>query len=518
MGEVADEENTTPNKPKQSKKARQRKKSYFNAIRKQMEFYFGDANLSKDRFLRKLIEEDPYVPLSTFMTFNKIKKLAKSVEDITKALKNSELLEVNGNLTGVRRRSEIPEVHDADDKTVYVESLPQDVDHDWAIKAFSRFGAVAYVSLPKYKNSNKLKEFGFVEFEAVSSVEKALKAFRAFNGVLCYETTKPEELMSVQSFIKQQELDKSSEAASQDNKTVPDKDAESDCCSSASSDSLQPPAKRIKLSDTETPTSELESEVKPSKKTRKHRKKTKLVDIDRDNVPDITQLRITTKKEWKRLRNKYLNLQREKMAELKRHMSSNRGPKVPRSAPPPRLPVHRSPHNMNFYQDRDKGGDKDADQPNPSHNQTKNEEKQESALPNGAQSSTTRRQAKEQTTLHYESGLIIAVRLLEPCVDVKGFKAEMRQYEQVKYVDVKEGAVDAFLRCDCAVGAQNLVKQIACAEYTCEILSSAREEAYWKKIMQDRADKLEKRVKIPSKRGREKIKQQIPNHIRFDED
>lgn len=37
---------------------RKRKKQFYNAIRNQMEFYFSDANLSKDRFLKKLIAED----------------------------------------------------------------------------------------------------------------------------------------------------------------------------------------------------------------------------------------------------------------------------------------------------------------------------------------------------------------------------------------------------------------------------------------------------------------------------
>lgn len=38
---------------------RKRKRHLYNAIRTQMEFYFGDANLSKDRFLRKYVEQDP---------------------------------------------------------------------------------------------------------------------------------------------------------------------------------------------------------------------------------------------------------------------------------------------------------------------------------------------------------------------------------------------------------------------------------------------------------------------------
>lgn len=38
---------------------RKRKKQYFNTIRHQMEFYFSDANLAKDRFLNKLLAVDP---------------------------------------------------------------------------------------------------------------------------------------------------------------------------------------------------------------------------------------------------------------------------------------------------------------------------------------------------------------------------------------------------------------------------------------------------------------------------
>lgn len=42
-----------------SKKGRHRKKQLYSSIMQQMEFYFSDSNLTKDRFLSKLISENP---------------------------------------------------------------------------------------------------------------------------------------------------------------------------------------------------------------------------------------------------------------------------------------------------------------------------------------------------------------------------------------------------------------------------------------------------------------------------
>lgn len=41
------------------KKGRHRKKQLYNSILQQMEFYFSDSNLTKDRFLTQLIKDDP---------------------------------------------------------------------------------------------------------------------------------------------------------------------------------------------------------------------------------------------------------------------------------------------------------------------------------------------------------------------------------------------------------------------------------------------------------------------------
>lgn len=77
------------------KRVRHRKKQLYENILKQMEFYFSDANLSKDRFLGDLVKNDPYVSLDTFLKFNKIRSMTTDITDIAKAMKNSTLLELS---------------------------------------------------------------------------------------------------------------------------------------------------------------------------------------------------------------------------------------------------------------------------------------------------------------------------------------------------------------------------------------------------------------------------------------
>lgn len=127
------------------KKSRKRKKHIYNNIRDTMEFYFSDANLSKDRFLMKLINENARlclqlvmksryilkyyflfsdVPLSTFLTFNKIKAMASTVEEIEKAIRPSEKLRLSEDGLSVVRRADLSSLdkRNPDECTIYVVS------------------------------------------------------------------------------------------------------------------------------------------------------------------------------------------------------------------------------------------------------------------------------------------------------------------------------------------------------------------------------------------------------------
>lgn len=53
--------------------------------------------------------------------------------------------------------------------------MPSNATIEWVTNVFSEFGTVSYVSLPKFKDPNKIKGFAFVEFQKPESAVKAIK-------------------------------------------------------------------------------------------------------------------------------------------------------------------------------------------------------------------------------------------------------------------------------------------------------------------------------------------------------
>uniref|UniRef100_A0A8D8A297 La-related protein 7 n=1 Tax=Culex pipiens TaxID=7175 RepID=A0A8D8A297_CULPI len=496
------------------KKGRHRKKHKYNAIRQQMEFYFSDANLAKDRYLSQCIKEDPFIALEEFLKFNRIKTLTDSVEDIAVALKNSELLELSEDRTKVHRVTEFRERVNCEDCTIYVESLPPKADHEWVRNVFSAYGKVVYVSLPTFKYSKKIKEFGFVEFEEETSVQKAIKTFQAFGGVLTFEDTEPEKLLSISSFGKEKEEEAKKEKEEDIAKPDDGKPAEQE----AKEESVEPPAKRVKKCESDAsdgePTkdsgneeshSEVEGDKKDGeegdKKKRRRRRGPSGVKKEIQQDDKVYELKIMSKKEWRRLRNKYLNLQRVEAKKLKKLFATSNN-KVTNKVQQNRTPnqtagsktVKSSPR-VNFY-----GALTDEEA---AAEVTKFEEHD---------------QQNKQPLFSFEPGLIVNIRFRVPCANVKDFKAELKQFPYVKYIDLKEGDSQAFVRVDKPCSANALVKEYSMAEYSAQILSGETEKSYWDKIKGDREDKLNKKVKVEKVRGRSKLMKKVNTHIKFDDE
>eukprot|EP00163_Fabomonas_tropica_P027257 TRINITY_DN5196_c1_g2_i1.p2 TRINITY_DN5196_c1_g2~~TRINITY_DN5196_c1_g2_i1.p2 ORF type:complete len:319 (+),score=141.70 TRINITY_DN5196_c1_g2_i1:82-1038(+) len=150
-------------------------------ILKQVDFYFGDSNLPKDKFLKAKISEDKdgYVDISILATFSRMKALSEDVEVIAKALTDSTVVEVSEDGKRVRRKEPLPEHDTSAPRTIYAKGLPEEgTTIDTVDALFSKFGKVNAVRLRRYFKTRKFKGSVFVEF----ATEDAAKAAVAANG------------------------------------------------------------------------------------------------------------------------------------------------------------------------------------------------------------------------------------------------------------------------------------------------------------------------------------------------
>jgi hypothetical protein len=154
-------------------------KGVIEKLRNQLEFYLGDSNLAKDRFLQKKLESTSQLELSLFLDFNRVKGIfggcyiADRVEQlrlIQLAVKQSKMLKISKDKIKLKRR--VPFRLDALDqkeldlKMVYVENFPDYINHDQLASIFRKTGNIKHVSIPKYKASKAGKGFAFIEYSS----------------------------------------------------------------------------------------------------------------------------------------------------------------------------------------------------------------------------------------------------------------------------------------------------------------------------------------------------------------
>lgn len=229
-----------------------------------------------------------------------------------------------------------------------------------------------------------------------------------------------------------------------------------------------------------------------------------------DPNQSLTSLRVCQKTEWKRLRNIYLTLQRQKYSEVKKLLRQNKHgdnrkvstlplanvrPVTMKSkkfaSPPP--PKRICTRNINFY------GARDEQNANTYECSIIDENKTNSDKTTESENNDKKKFAKD-LQFEFEPGLIVKVNFEAPCTDIVDFKGEMKQYPFVQYTDIKEGQSFAFVRVDAPRSAPVLIKH--CAPNRCQILTGEIETQYWAKIAKDREQKLSKAVKVPKNRSR----------------
>ena len=140
-------------------------------------FWFSDANLAKDRFLRKAMasNEKQYVPFATFLTFKKVQQLNAAVHHLQAAAASCAFLKISRDGSMVRRAATFTSSPNELQRTVHCDCVADTATHDSLTGLFSRFGSVVYVSIPRLKDGG-IKGIAFIEFSDEAAATAAAAA------------------------------------------------------------------------------------------------------------------------------------------------------------------------------------------------------------------------------------------------------------------------------------------------------------------------------------------------------
>lgn len=160
-------------------------------IIRQIEYYFGECNLNRDKFLRGKIDEneDGWVAISVLLTFNRLKAITEDPKVIADALEKatSGLVQISDDKEKLRRHPDnpLPEFNESRRKelsrrTAYAKGLPLDSKMDTLVEYFnSNFQKVENVVMRKYYDSKtkvyKFKGSVFILFATREQAEEFVK-------------------------------------------------------------------------------------------------------------------------------------------------------------------------------------------------------------------------------------------------------------------------------------------------------------------------------------------------------
>lgn len=159
------------------------------AIIRQVEYYFSDANLHRDKFLSEQISknENGWVPLSVLVTFKRLATLTTDSDEIINALNKSDegLVEISEDKQSLRRHPErpIPEHNEErrkeiQERTAYAKGFPLDSQMSDILDFVNAYEKVVNVTMRKHYDkptkSYKFKGSIFVTFEKKEQAKKFL--------------------------------------------------------------------------------------------------------------------------------------------------------------------------------------------------------------------------------------------------------------------------------------------------------------------------------------------------------
>ncbi|EZA58323.1 La protein-like protein [Ooceraea biroi] len=163
--------------------AEQPSSALLEQIKSQIEYYFGNVNLHRDKFLIEQTKlEEGWVPMSIMLNFKLLANLSKDVDVILKALETSDLMEISEDRKKIRRspKHPLPEFNEEyrkaqEARTVYVKGFQAAETTIEELKAFfDPYKPIETIVMRKYQDKDKTYKFKgsvFVQFETLDGAK-----------------------------------------------------------------------------------------------------------------------------------------------------------------------------------------------------------------------------------------------------------------------------------------------------------------------------------------------------------
>lgn len=146
----------------------------------QVEFYLGDSNMPRDKFLREQASKDAdgWISVEVIASFQRMRSISSDVQLIKTVLKDaqSEVFEVDTDASNIKRKCPLSETFDVMPRSVYVKGFPQTTSLDDLLSFFSTFTGVQAVRMRRFPKNKEFKGSVFVEFATESDADNFLSS------------------------------------------------------------------------------------------------------------------------------------------------------------------------------------------------------------------------------------------------------------------------------------------------------------------------------------------------------
>ncbi|KAJ1453863.1 hypothetical protein M885DRAFT_523075 [Pelagophyceae sp. CCMP2097] len=155
-------------------------------VLRQLEYYFSDAAFPFDDYMQSLLDSEGYVEVAKLTAFPKMQTITKDAAVVSKALAESDSLEVDDQALRVRRKYPLPDVDPNAALTVHVSGFAtvagKEATETKIAAAMAKHGPVSSVRALRdlAKDARALDGSAFVVYE---TAEAALAAVKANGGV-----------------------------------------------------------------------------------------------------------------------------------------------------------------------------------------------------------------------------------------------------------------------------------------------------------------------------------------------